>query len=121
MQFFLLLSFLSYSAAFLPRFSTQVQTILSSKAIVSGFMATVTEEFWSNNILFRELLLNHRYTSMDIVYLSLLVATLYNKTLLSGQSDKLKNLDFYAKVEKNTKVVLLVLMIIFNRNVENAI
>ena len=106
---------------FLPRFSSQIQQLISSKAIVSGVVSSVTEELWTDNFLFRELLFNHKYTNLDIVYFGLLVFTLLSKEDMKSRFSKWKNMETFSAMEKNTKVVLFTLMFIFNRNVENAI
>lgn len=123
MRLFGLLSMLFMGSVygFLPRFNTQVQQIISSKAIVSGVVSSFTEELWTDNFLFRELLFNHKYTNLDIVYFGLLVITLLSKEDMKSKFSKWKNVEMFSTIEKNTKVMLFTLMFIFNRNVENAI
>ena len=112
---------IGYTYAFLPRFSSQIQQLISSKAIAAGVVSSVSEELWTDNFLFRELLFNHRHTNLDIFYFGLLVFTLLSKEDMNSRLYKWKNLERFSTIEKNTKVVLFVIMIIFNRNVENAI
>ena len=123
MRFFGLLSMLLIGSAygFLPRFNTQIQQLISSKAIVSGVVSSVSEELWTDNFLFRELLINNKHTNLDIVYFGLLVFTLLSKEDMKSRFSKWKNMEMFSTIEKNTKVVLFTLMFIFNRNVENAI
>ena len=123
MQLFTLLCALLVSSVhgFLPRFSSQIQHLISSKAIASGVVSSVSEELLTDNFLFRELLINHKHTNLDIVYFGLLVFTLLSKEDMKNRFSKWKNVKMFSAIEKNTKVVLFTLMFIFNRNVENAI
>jgi len=123
MQLFTLLCVLLVSSVhgFLPRFSSQIQQLISSKAIASGVVSSVSEELLTDNLLFRELLINHKHTNLDIIYFGLLVFTLVSKEDMKNRFSKWKNVKMFSAIEKNTKVVLFTLMFIFNRNVENAI
>jgi hypothetical protein len=112
---------IGYTYAFLPKYGSQLQTIISSKGIISGVVTYVSEELWTDNFLVRELLFNHRYTNLDVIYFGLLVFTLLSKEDINSSLYKWKTFERFSIIEKNTKVILFVIMIIFNRNVENAI
>jgi hypothetical protein len=123
MQLFAILCLLLVGSVhgFLPRFSSQIQQLISSKAIASGVISSVSEELLADNFLFRELLLNNKHTNLDIIYFGLLVFTLLSKEDMKSRFSKWKNVKMFSAIEKNTKVVLFTMMFIFNRNVENAI
>jgi len=123
MQLFHILLFLTITStyAFLPKINSQIQQIVSSKAILSGFISSLTEEFWTDNFLFRELAVNHRYSNFDILYTLLLFATILNKPILKNSFYKWNAVGRFSIIEKKTKLILFVIMIIFNRNIENAI
>jgi hypothetical protein len=123
MQLFAILCLLLVGSVhgFLPRFSSQIQQLISSKAIASGVISSVSEELLTDNFLFRELLLNNKHTNLDIIYFGLLVFTLLSKEDMKSRFSKWKNVKMFSAIEKNTKVVLFTMMFIFNRNVENAI
>jgi hypothetical protein len=123
MSLFHILLFLVITStyAFLPKINIQVQQLVSSKAILSGIVSSVTEEFWSDNFIFRELALNHKYSNFDILYTVLLFATILNKPILQNSFYKWNAVGRFSIIEKKTKLILFVVMIIFNRNIENAI
>jgi len=116
-----LLSLLRFSHAFLPKHMTQIQNIISSKAIATGVMTVVSEEIIGDNLVVRELLFHNKNDIMDVVYFGLLVATIVNKKSLEYTYYKWNNLDGFSTIEKKTRLFFLVVMIVFNRNVENAI
>ena len=87
MSLFHILLFLVITStyAFLPKINIQIQQLVSSKAILSGIVSSVTEEFWSDNFIFRELALNHKYSNFDILYTLLLFATILNNPILQNR------------------------------------
>lgn len=112
---------ISFAHAFIPRYTSQIKTIISSKAIITGVITAMTDELLNDNYVVRELLFNHKGTNMDIVYFGLLMTTLINKKNVDSTYSKWNNFVMFSNIEKKTRLLFLAIMIIFNRNVENAI
>jgi hypothetical protein len=116
-----IISSIGLSHAFFPRYTSQIKGIISSKGIITGFMTAITEEVLNDNYFMRELIFNHKGTNMDIVYFGLLIATIINKKNVDSIYSRWNHFEMFSNMEKNTRLLFLVIMIIFNRNIENAI
>jgi hypothetical protein len=107
--------------AFVPKFPpSSLQSIVTSRAIISTFSEKIGEELMTNNYVFQDILIDHskNHFNMDLFYLMLLGFVLSNaRTNVS----KFSNWEWFSDIQKKTNILILVLMIIFNRNVENAI
>jgi len=107
---------------FLPRLpSTPLQTMVTTKAIADGIMATVTEEVFSinNNMFF-----TNSHGNGDLVCMGLLCALIYTKInteLQPTKKDKWENMMRFSKMKKLTYIMIISALIIFERNVENVI
>jgi len=107
--------------AFVPKFPpSSLQSIVTSRAIISTFSEKIGEELMTSNYVFQDILIDHskHQLNMDLFYLIILGFVLSNaRTNVS----KLSNWEWFSDIQKKTNILILVLMIIFNRNVENAI
>jgi hypothetical protein len=109
------------SYAFLPRTPSNLQNIISSRAIINGIMSAVSEEVLSDNVITSNLFVNNKHSNIDIICLGLLMITIFSKTKIQSETYKLTNIKLFSDTEKSTKILLFVIMFIFSRNIENAI
>jgi len=108
------------SQSFIPRLSP-LQSIVSYKAVISGLVVSVSEYFLSDNIVMRQILLNQGH-NIDILYFVLLIGTILTKNKYDDKKgSQLDDFKYYNTIQKNTKILLFAIMIILNRNIENAI
>lgn len=120
-KLFLFSLFATGATAFLPRMPNSLQNILASRAIITTFGEHIVEEVFTNSNVIQQVLLDHSKTqlNLDLFYLLILGIVLNNtKTTINK---KLNNVTMFSDVQKKTNIFVLVLLIIFNRNVENAI
>lgn len=120
-KIYILFSVMIQVMAFLPKYPpSSLQSILASRAILSSFSEKMGEELMTNNYVFQDILIDHskNHFNMDLFYLMLLGFVLSNARTNVG---KLSNLEWFSNIQKKTNIFILVIMIIFNRNVENAI
>lgn len=132
--FYLLLSIsmLNISYGFIPRNWVSLQTIISSEAVVSTLVERINQEILSDNVSLVHDMLNKVFMkthtssgsmNLDYLYLFVLVSTLSSSpsTLLLVPDSRWHSISMFSTIKKRTNVCILVLMIIFNRNIENAI
>ena len=120
-QYILVSLLVTSASAFLPKLPSSLQNILASRAIVTTFGERVSEELLTNSNLLQQILVDHSKTqiNMDIFYLVMLGFVLNNAR--TNIDNRLSEVSWFSDVRKKTNILFLVIMIIFNRNVENAI
>lgn len=131
----------SISFGFVPRNWISLQTIISSEAIISTLVERLKLELLSDNFSLLRDVLNNVITkhdndnisgyvgghsmNLDYLYLCVLVYTLSSNpgTLLHSDNamNKWHSISMFSTIKRRTNVCILVLMILFNRNIENAI
>jgi hypothetical protein len=99
-----------------------LRTIISSQAAIRAFTSQVTNEIFNENILVSEFSRYQYDSHFDTFYVLLFTTSLYLHFKYTTNIDnKLKDLDTYNKVKKITNQCLLIFILIFTKNVENAI
>ena len=109
------------ATAFLPRMSTSLQNILASRAIVTTFGEHIVEEVFTNSNIIQQVLLDHSKTQLNLDLFYLLILGIVLNNTKTSINKKLTDVTVFSDVQKKTNIFVLVLLIIFNRNVQNAI
>lgn len=98
-----------------------LRTLISSQAFVSTFLDGVVRELPEGFIL-NSLLNIHFKPDFDIVCLGLIGVSVYFRGYQYGRLDnKWTSIEMYSNIQKITRVLILVLIIILTKNVENAV
>jgi hypothetical protein len=102
-------------------FISPLRSLISSQAFVSTFMDGVVRELPEGFIL-NSLLNIHFKPDFDIVCLGLIGLSVYFRGYQYGRLDnKWTSIEMYSNIQKITRVLILVLIIILTKNVENAV
>ena len=128
MKFFLILpSFLLLfdgGQAFPFRNLNNIKNIISSKAVFTTFTNSMNSELINENMIINEMNRFEYYHQLNILYLVFFVISFYltyqqynNKKI----ENKWENLEMFSKTQKDTRFVLLMFMIVFTKNIDNAI
>jgi hypothetical protein len=98
-----------------------LRTLISSQALVATVMDGVVRELPEGFIL-NSLLNVHFKTDFDIVCLGLIGVSVYFRGYRYDRLDnKWSSIKMYSNIQKITRVLILVLIIILTKNVENVI
>jgi hypothetical protein len=98
-----------------------LRTLISSQAFVSTFLDGVVRELPEGFIL-NSLLNLHFKTDFDIVCLGLIGVSVYFRGYQYYRlDDKWTSIEMYSNIQKITRVLILVLIIVLTKNVENAV
>jgi hypothetical protein len=114
--FLLFISNIGFTYCFIGNIS-QLRTIVSSTAVLSTISNKINKEIVSDNFILQ---LSHTHYQVESFYLGLLATSLwsyYNYNI----NTRLESIEMYSKSKKITNILFIVFMIIFNRDVENAI
>jgi len=108
-----------------PTVITNLEGILTSKAIASSVISNLRSEVTFERLLLQVTQFN--YHSIDYFYISIFITYLYGQyKFLKGSEScqidaKLEKFDKYQKVSRITREILFILFILFSKDVQNAI
>ena len=116
--FLLFVSNIGFTFGFIGNIS-QLRTIVSSTAVFSTISNKINKEIISDNFILQ---LSHTHYHVESFYLGLLATSIwsfynYNYNI----NPRLESFEMYSKSKKIANILFIVFMIIFNRDVENAI
>jgi hypothetical protein len=99
-----------------------LQNIISMQASVYAITKSLHNEVF-NEGAFLDAITKSHYIGSDIISTGLLGAAFFSKikSIDSPDNDKWQTIPLYNKTKKNISKIVLILMIIFTKNIENAI
>jgi len=116
--FLLFISNIGLTFCFIGNIS-QLRTIISSTAVLSTISNKINKEIVNDNFILQ---LSHTHYHDESFYLGLLVSSLWSYYSYNYNiNPRLENFEMYSKSKKFTNIFFIVFVIIFNRDVENAI
>jgi Ca2+/Na+ antiporter len=127
MKFFLILpSFLLLVQGFqgLPSFPNinNIKNIITSKAVFTTFTNSMNSELMNENFIITEMNRLEYHHQLNVVYLVFFAVSFYlSYSYNQNIENKWENLEMFSKTKKNTRIVLLMFMIVFTKNMDNAI
>jgi len=118
--------FLLYGVQGLPHFQlpniNNVKNIVHSNAVFTTFTNSMNSEIMNENLIINQMNHFEYYHQLNIVYLVLFVTSLYVSYNYNQKiENKWENLEMFSKTQKNTRIILLIFMIVFTKNIDNAI
>jgi len=106
-----------FSSAFTP-----LQAIISLEATASSIAKSLNNELINETVVLNAIAKSH-YIGSDIVSTGLLGAAFFSKikNIDTTEHEKWETIPLYNQTKKNINKIVLILMIIFTKNIENAI
>ena len=99
-----------------------LQSILSTKAISSAITNRLNIEAFNENFIISDIMHHNQHIEADIVYFLLVTSIILYRTAEDEKTiQKLEQFEGFSTIQMRTNKCLLVLAIVFTRNVENAI
>jgi hypothetical protein len=117
----LLLSSLNVVIGYLPPI-TPVRLIVTGEAFASSLTENFYREF-PENFVMTTVFKTRFHPELDILYLALIALSMYSRyqNINSGGTSRWSTVPGYSKIHKCTNMLLLFLMLVLTKNVENAI
>ena len=102
---------------------TPLQALVSSQAFVSSITSGISREIGTDSLIVNALFKSHYHPELDIIYTGIIGLTMANSLDSStiNKETSWANLDIYKKIQKKTRVVVLIIMAVFIKNIENAV
>jgi hypothetical protein len=106
-----------FSSAFTP-----LQAMISVEATASTILKNLNHEVVSEGVFLNAIVKSH-YIGSDIITTGLLGAAFFSKikNINEKNNETWETIPLYIKTKKNINKIVLILMIIFTKNIENAI
>jgi hypothetical protein len=108
-------------SGFIPPISP-VRLLVSAEAFGSSLIENLYREV-PENFIMTTMFKTRFHPELDIFYLALIGISIYSrlKNLEDPSASRWTSIPMYSKIHKKTNMVLLVLMLVFTKNIENAI
>ena len=99
-----------------------VKNIISSNAVFTTFTNSMNSELMNENLIITEMNRLEYHHQLNILYLVFFAVSFYLSYSYNQKiENKWENLEMFSKTKKNTRIVLLMFMIVFTKNMDNAI
>jgi len=101
---------------------TPVRLIVTGEAFASSLTENFYREF-PENFVMTTVFKTRFHPELDILYLALIALSMYSRyqNINSGGTSRWSTVPGYSKIHKCTNMLLLFLMLVLTKNVENAI
>ena len=110
----------------LPHFQlpniNNVKNIVHSNAVFTTFTNSMNSELMNENLIINEMNRLEYHHQLNILYLVFFAVSFYLSYSYNQKiENKWENLEMFSRTQKNTRIVLLMFMIVFTKNMDNAI
>ena len=114
------LLFVNYNRGF--KIHNNIQNIINLNARFTALTNSLNSEFINENLIINEISRLEYHHQINIVYLLLVIAGFYTKYNYNQKiENKWENLEMFSNTQKDTRKFLLIFMIVFTKNIDNAI
>jgi hypothetical protein len=99
-----------------------LRNIIGSKAVLSTVINQINNEVVNENVIINELTTYKHNIPSDIFYAILFVGTIYIEYKYFAYFDKkLSGVQTVSSIQEKTRTVLFIFMLVFTKNIQNAI
>ena len=116
---------LFYLFAFIvPAFSfdvTPIRSIVASQAFTSSLLRNINQEFISDNGVVKDIIQYHLHPELDLIYTTMFALTLYLQYSMYMNRTNWEDIDLYIIQRRRFNLFIMIVFVIFVRNVDNAI
>lgn len=102
--------------------STPIKNIITTTAFASSLVNNVNHEIISNNLLLKYISQHEIHFESDIIYSGILSSmVLVQYKILYPKEQKFQNIDLFNDMKRKSNFILIPILVIFFRNIDNAI
>lgn len=104
-------------------FVSPLRILVSIEAFTSSLTSGLNKEIASEDIIINSIFKSHFHPELDLLYTGLLGLSLVNKlgNNVTETENRWSTITIYNTISKHTRIVLFIIMIVFTKNIENAI
>jgi len=120
--YILIISLCARSQSLVPPNLSSIRGILGSKMVMSTILNEVNSEVVSENIILYELTNQTHQVEIDIFYGITFMLSFYVQYKYFAYIDKrLSGVKMFSNIQDKTRIILFIFMIVFTKNIQNAI
>jgi hypothetical protein len=99
-----------------------LKNIVSSRAVISTVTNQINNEFLNDNILVNEIISPTHNYKLDLFYSIIFILSIYAQfKYFTYLDDKWKGVKSYSTIQEKTSIILFIFMMVFTKNIQNAI
>ena len=98
-----------------------IRSLITYRAFTSSVLNTINEQFVTDNDIVQDVFQSHMHVGADILYTFILGGTVYLQWKFYMNKHTWEDIGLYSSIRRKSNSILLVLFIVFIKNVENAI
>ena len=115
---FLFLCFVSPASAF--QF-TPIRTLVTSQALTSSLLQNINQEFITDNNVIQDIFEYHYHLQWDFIYTCIFGFTFYLQYNFNVNKTNWDDIELYILCRRRFNCFLMIMFIIFARNIQNAV
>jgi hypothetical protein len=100
---------------------TPIRNIVTGQAFTSSLLNNINQEFISENNVINDIVHYHLHPELDVIYTSVFAVTLYLQYIFYIEKKNWEDIELYSVYRKRFNMLLMVLFIVFAKNIDNAI
>ena len=100
---------------------TPIRNIVTTQAFTSSLLNNINQEFISENNVINDIVHYHLHPELDVIYTSVFAVTLYLQYIFYIEKKNWEDIELYSVYRKRFNMLLMVLFIVFAKNIDNAI
>jgi len=100
---------------------TPIRNIVTGQAFTSSLLNNINQEFISENNVINDIVHYHLHPELDIIYTTAFLVTLYLQYSFYIEKKNWEDIELYNVYRKRFNMLLMVLFIVFAKNIDNAI
>jgi hypothetical protein len=116
MKSLLIVCFLGHSYGFTP-----IRSIITSQAFTESLINNINQEFVTDGGVVKDIFQYHLHPELDIAYIGIFMGTAYLQYCMFIDRKNWDNVELYQKSRRGFNAFLMIMFIIFVRNIDNAI
>ena len=99
-----------------------IRNIIGSKAVMSTVINQINSELVNENTIISEITGSYHNLKYDALYVFMFMISLYLQYQYFVYFDKkLKGTEMFSNIQEKTKTILFIFMLVFTKNIQNAV
>ena len=100
---------------------TPVKNLVATKAFTESLLNNINQEFITDGSVAKDIFQYHLHPELDLFYTSVFIGSAYLQYNMMNNRKNWNNIELYKKSRRRFNSILMILFVLFVRNIDNAI